>query len=140
MPQFISAPGQPPLISTTSSATVLVSSIILASKEHSCRANHHLALPTTFYITTITHPTLSRMHAFFTELLKNGMSCHHLVMTNSWTNIYKSIYIIGCISAHCCLSNNNHNHQCPCRLRMGAEKKGSGGSLIEFLCTRITNF
>ena len=44
-------------------------------------------------------------NAFFTELLKNGMSCHHLVMTNSWTNIYKSIYIIGCISAHCCLSN-----------------------------------
>ena len=43
--------------------------------------------------------------AFFTELLKNGMNCHHLVMTNSWTNIYKSIYIIGCISAHCCLSN-----------------------------------
>ena len=44
-------------------------------------------------------------NAFFTELLKNGMSCHHLVMTNSWTNTYKSIYIIECISAHCCLSN-----------------------------------
>ena len=46
----------------------------------------------TNYILYYHHHTLNIIkNAFFTELLKNGMGCHHLVMTNSSTNIYKSI-------------------------------------------------
>ena len=45
-------------------------------------------------------------NVFSTELSMNGTSCHHLVMMNY--NIYKynfTQFIIGCISALCCLSN-----------------------------------